>query len=135
MLLEGRAGPVRAQAAAVCAALRGGAALSAEPPAWWGRYPFGPDEVALRLTVPPAHVAAAVYALRDVAGAGVPVRGGAGLGVLHAALPGRWPPERVAAVLAGVRAVLAGRAGSCTVLAAPPPLRGLADLWRDAARP
>ena len=48
----------------------------------------GPGDTALRLEVPITDLHAAVYALRDAAGAPVPVRGSAGLGVVHAALPG-----------------------------------------------
>jgi glycolate oxidase FAD binding subunit len=100
-----------------------------EAPAWWGRYPFGPGDVGLRLTVPAAHLPAAVHLLREAAGAPVPVRGAAGLGVLHAALPGDLPVPRLAEVLATVRGGLAGTDGWCVVLCAPQPARGELDLW------
>ncbi|MGI5211449.1 FAD-binding oxidoreductase [Plantactinospora sp. CA-290183] len=105
-------------------------AIGTAPP-WWRRYPFRPDEVALRIEVPITDLHAAVYALRDAAGAPVPVRGSAGLGVVHAALPADTPPDRVAAILDGVRSVLLARAGRCVVVAAPPPVRAIVDLWGD----
>jgi glycolate oxidase FAD binding subunit len=64
-----------------------------------------------------------------VAGTPVPVRGAAGIGVVHAALPGDLPVARVAGILDAVRMVLCARGGSCEVLTAPEPLRGELDLW------
>ena len=59
----------------------------AAAPDWWGRYPFEPDDVALKIATPIADLYAALYALRDAAGAPVSVRGSAGVGVFYAALP------------------------------------------------
>jgi glycolate oxidase FAD binding subunit len=134
VLLEGRLGEVAARAAELIALLRGDAATTDEPPPWWGRYPFGPDDVALRIAVPIADLHAAVYALRDAAGVPVPVRGHAGVGEVYAALPGPTSPERVAAILAAVRGVLLARRGSCVVLAAPSRIRAAVDLWGDLPR-
>jgi glycolate oxidase FAD binding subunit len=104
-----------------------------EQPAWWGRYPFGANEVGLRLTVPPAELAGAVALLREAAGVPVPVRGSAGIGVLHAALPGDLPVPRLGEILATVRAGLAARDGWCVALYAPPgPARTELDLWGPA---
>ncbi|MBX6356103.1 MAG: FAD-binding oxidoreductase [Micromonosporaceae bacterium] len=131
ILLEGRPARVDARAQQAAAVLRGDAWISAAPPPWWGRYPFAPGEVALKLAVPISDLHAVVYALRDAAGTTVPVRGSAGVGVVYAALPGHTPPERLAAVLEAVRGVLMARGGSCVVLSAPPALRAAVDVWGD----
>ncbi|NLU80160.1 FAD-binding oxidoreductase [Micromonospora sp. HNM0581] len=102
-------------------------------PSWWRSYPFAPGDTALRLEVPATDLHAAVYALRDAAGGPVPVRGSAGLGVVHAALPGATAPSRVASILAAVRGVLLARQGRCVVLAAPPAVRRTVDLWGERA--
>ncbi|WP_249713932.1 FAD-binding oxidoreductase [Rhizomonospora bruguierae] len=131
VLLEGTASGVAARAESVARLLAADAAVHAEAPHWWGRYPFGPGEVALQLAVPIADLHAAVYALRDSAGATVPVRGGAGMGVVHAALPADTPADRVAEVVTAVRRVLLARGGTCLVLSAPPRIREAVDLWGE----
>jgi glycolate oxidase FAD binding subunit len=131
VLLEGGAADVSDRVSRLAALLDGAESASAAPPAWWRAYPFGPDDVALRINVPITDLHAAVYALRDAAGMPLPVRGSAGLGVVHAALPGGTPPDRVAAILAAVRGVLAARHGRCVVLAAPPAVRQAVDLWGE----
>ncbi|HEX2357061.1 MAG TPA: FAD-binding oxidoreductase, partial [Micromonosporaceae bacterium] len=135
VLLEGRLAEVAARAAELIALLRGDAATTDARPWWWGRYPFGPDDVALRVAVPIADLHAAVYALRDAAGMPVPVRGRAGVGEVYAALPGGASSERIAAILAAVRGVLLGRGGSCAVLYAPGRLRVDVDLWGNLPSP
>ncbi|MFI7543713.1 FAD-binding oxidoreductase [Actinoplanes sp. NPDC049599] len=122
VLLEGAAAEVTARAGKLAKALGGTAAVTPTAPRWWGRYPFGREDVALRIAVPSADLHAAVYALRDVTGAAVPVRGSAGLGTVHAVLPGTLPPERVERILDAVRGVLLARGGRCVVIAAPPPI-------------
>jgi glycolate oxidase FAD binding subunit len=134
VLLEGRLTEVAARAAELIALLRGDAATTDVAPPWWGRYPFGADDVALRVTVPITDLHAAVYALRDAAGVPVPVRGRAGVGEVFAALPGGTAPDRVAAILAAVRGVLLARGGSCVVLAAPSRIAAAVDLWGDLPR-
>jgi glycolate oxidase FAD binding subunit len=131
VLLEGARVTTRAEQAA--AVLGGDAEISPVPPMWWGRYPFDPADVALKLAVPISDLHAAVYALRDAAAATVPVRGSAGVGVVHAALPGDTAPERVATVLAAVRGVLMARGGSCVVLTAPAKVRARVDVWGEVA--
>jgi glycolate oxidase FAD binding subunit len=133
VLLEGAPGRVSTRAEQAAAVLGGDASISTGPPSWWGRYPFSTGDVALKLAVPISDLHAAVYALRDAAGATVPVRGSAGVGVVHAALPGDTAPERVAAVLDAVRGVLMARGGSCMVLTAPPRVRAAIDVWGDVA--
>ena len=122
VLLEGEPAQVSERAGQLARAIGGAAAVSPTAPRWWGRYPFGPEDVALRIAVPSADLHAAVYALRDVTGAAVPVRGSAGTGTVHAVLPGTLPPDRVEGILDAVRGVLLARDGRCVVIAAPPPI-------------
>jgi glycolate oxidase FAD binding subunit len=129
VLFEGSAGGVPVRCAAATALLGGDASTVDTPPEWWGRYPFGPDEVALRIAVPPAELDTATHALRDAAGIPFPVRGSAGAGVIFAALPGTWPAERLAMTLRGLRTALTACGGTCVVLAAPSPAREELDLW------
>jgi glycolate oxidase FAD binding subunit len=132
VLLEGGPVSVRERAARLVAGLT--ATLGGDPsvtgiaPTWWGRYPFGPDDVVLRLTVSSADLHAAVYALRDAAGGAVPVRGSAGVGTVHAVLSGRTEPSRVEGILDAVRGVLLARGGRCVVVSAPPAVRAVVDI-------
>ncbi|MDG4790608.1 FAD-binding oxidoreductase [Micromonospora sp. WMMD1102] len=131
VLLEGGPAEVAERVARLTRLLGGDARAEPTAPAWWRRYPFRPDQVALRLEVPIHDLHAAVYALRDAAGSPVPVRGSAGLGVVHAALPADSSAQRVATILDGVRAVLRARSGRCLVVAAPARIRAVVDLWGD----
>ncbi|GGM60848.1 glycolate oxidase [Micromonospora sonchi] len=133
VLLEGGPAEVTERADRLVSLFGGRSTVAGAAPPWWRSYPFAPGDTALRLEVPISDLHAAVYALRDAAGAPVPVRGSAGLGVVHAALPGTLSPERVASILAAVRGVLLARQGRCLVLAAPPPVRRAVDLWGDLA--
>jgi len=128
VLLEGTPAGVSARATAV-ATLMGGDSVAADtPPEWWGRYPFGPDEVALKLSVPVADLHAALYALRDAAGAAAAVRGSVASGVIHAALPAGLSAVEVSEVLDAVRTTLLDRGGFCTVLRAPAAVRERIDM-------
>ncbi|MBO0870111.1 MAG: FAD-binding oxidoreductase [Micromonosporaceae bacterium] len=129
VLFEGSAQGVPARCAAATALLGGDASIVDSAPEWWGRYPFGPDEVALRIAVPPADLDTATLALRDAAGIPFPVRGSAGAGVVFTALPAAWPVERLAMTLRGLRTALTACGGTCVVLAAPSPVREELDLW------
>lgn len=131
VLLEGGPVDVSERVSRLSRLLGGDVAAAGSPPVWWRRYLFRHDEVVLRIEVPTSDLHAAVYALRDAAGVPVPVRGSAGLGVVHAALPGATAPARVATILAGIRGVLLARAGRCLVVAAPPRVREAVDLWGD----
>ncbi len=122
VLLEGAEADATERARQVATVLGDPATISPTAPRWWGRYPFGRADVALRIAVPMADLHAAVYALRDAAGMAVPVRGSAGTGAVHAVLPGTLPPERVEGILDAVRGVLLARGGRCVVIAAPPPV-------------
>jgi glycolate oxidase FAD binding subunit len=129
VLFEGSALGAAARAHAAAEMIGGFICPPEQAPAWWGRYPFGPGDIGVRLSLPLADLPAGIYALSDAAGAPVPVRGAAGIGVVHAALPGDLPPVRVAGILEAVRRVLLARGGACEVLTAPEPLRTALDLW------
>ncbi|SCE66173.1 glycolate oxidase FAD binding subunit [Micromonospora viridifaciens] len=131
VLLEGGPADVAERAERLTALLGGDAVAAHVAPEWWGRYPFTPDDTALRIEVPINDLHAAVYALRDAAGSPVPVRGSAGVGTVHAALPGSLAPDRVASILAAVRGVLLARQGRCVVVSAPGPVRRAVDLWGE----
>ncbi|MGC5017259.1 FAD-binding oxidoreductase [Micromonospora sp. DT47] len=133
VLLEGGPSDVAERAERLVALFAGEATAAHAPPTWWRRYPFAPGDTALRIEVPITDLHAAVYALRDAAGTPVPVRGSAGLGLVHAALPGALPGERVASILAAVRGVLLARRGRCVVVAAPAPVRQAVELWGEPA--
>jgi glycolate dehydrogenase FAD-binding subunit len=120
VLLEGDEPGVIARADQIATALGPAAVVSPVAPGWWGRYPFGRGDVALRIRVPVADLHAAVFALRDAAGMPVPVRGSVGVGNVHAVLPAGLGIDRVDGVLEAVRGVLLARGGRCLVIAAPP---------------
>jgi glycolate oxidase FAD binding subunit len=132
VLLEGSAAGVVARSGAALRLLGGSAAVEDEP-GWWGRYPFGTDNIALKLAAPVAHLDVVLAALRDTAGSGVSVRGSAGAGVIYAGLSNRTPAKKLESILNAVRGVLGGGAangsGSCVVLTAPRSVREAVDVW------
>jgi glycolate oxidase FAD binding subunit len=95
------------------------ATVTPTAPAWWGRYPFGADQVALRLSVTVADLPATLYALADATGGPVPARGSGGLGSLHAVLPGNLGAARLERILDSMGHVLMARGGRVVVIAAP----------------
>ena len=122
LLLEGSPAEVTAGAARVAAAWGGPTVTAEEAPPWWGRYPFTAADVAVRLAVQPRHLQAVVYALGDIAGAAVPIRGSAGVGTVHAVLPGELTARRIRDILDGMEQVLLARRGKLAVVSAPPAL-------------
>jgi glycolate oxidase FAD binding subunit len=128
VLLEGDPASVTERADQLAMALGPGATVSEIAPHWWGRYPFGPSNVALRIWVEIADLHAAVYALSDAAGRPVPVRGSAGIGSVHAVLPGSLTPYLVEAILDSVRHVLIPRGGRAVIIAAPPDIARHVDM-------
>jgi glycolate oxidase FAD binding subunit len=117
--------------------LAGSAGAGSETaPDWWGRAPWsdapGPDrDVALRLTTELAGLPRLIEAL-DEAAVGLsrrPVlRGSAGVGVLHAALPGE-DPEAVAAAVTTLRKSASTWSGDVVVLDGPPGVKNSVDVW------
>jgi len=119
VLLEGETASIGERAAGLASAVGHQAAVSDTAPAWWGRYPFGPAEVAVRISVAIADLHAAVYALSDAAGGPVPVRGSAGAGTVLAVLPGSFGAERIEGILETLRHVLVARRGRAVIISAP----------------
>jgi glycolate oxidase FAD binding subunit len=119
VLIEGTSAGVADRGRIAVTLLGGDARVVDAPPQWWGRYPFGPDDVALKLTMPIGELHAALYALRDAAGASAPLRGSAGTGTVFAALPAGLPPARAGGVVTALHDTLLARGGSCSVLRAP----------------
>lgn len=126
ILLEGAAPGVEDRARR----FEGRALASDYAPAWWGRYPFRPGEVAIRLTIPDSMLNVICYALSDAAGAPIPVRGSLGAGPCWAAIPLDLGPQRLVAVVEAARGVLLARGGSATVQWAPSHLRELVAPYR-----
>jgi glycolate oxidase FAD binding subunit len=128
VLFEGDEAVVTAESDGLADAWGADAVVSPVAPAWWGRYPFGPADVALRLSTSPADLPATVYALSDAAGMPVPVRGSAGLGSVHAVLPGTFRPERIDQIMETLRHVLMARNGQAVLVSAPPSLAGRIEM-------
>jgi glycolate oxidase FAD binding subunit len=128
VLVEGGLSDAMDRAEALARALGGGVTISGIAPPWWGRYPFGTGDVGLRISMPIADLHAAVYALRDAAGGPVPVRGSAGIGAVHAVLPGALAAARVEEIVETVRHVLMARNGRAVIVTAPPEIARAVDM-------
>jgi glycolate dehydrogenase FAD-binding subunit len=113
VLLEGTPAGV-AQRSARLAGLLGGT-VTEQRPAWWGVPPWPDGGIGLKLSVP-------LSAVAEVAGAGPPVRGSAGTGVLYAAAPDITAVELL-------RGICVRRGGHAVVLTAPPGVRDILDMW------
>jgi glycolate oxidase FAD binding subunit len=122
MLLEGTAGFVAAGAGRLARELGPRAVIRAEAPEWWGRYPFRPSDVAIRLRVRSRDLHAVGFVLRDAVGSAVSVRGSVGAGVVHAVLPRGLSAARISDIVAGLEQVLLARRGQAVILTAPPDL-------------
>jgi glycolate oxidase FAD binding subunit len=128
VLFEGGGVSVAGRANRLAKELGDSVTIAETAPPWWGKYPFRRTDVALRISVRIADLHAAVYALSDAAGGLVPVRGSAGVGTVHAVLPGTLPPERVEAIVDSVRNVLMARSGRAVIIAAPPDIARYVDM-------
>ncbi len=149
VLVEGSAEGVRDRAAALRGLLGPGSADGV--PSWWGRLPWRPGGVGLKLTAALSQVPALLAAARET-GAPLTVRGSAGSGVVyagfapstrthHPADPPDRPapgdastcPERSAGEAARVVERLRGAAtragGHAVVVTAPPEVRRVVDMW------
>lgn len=120
VLLEGDRDDVQSRAHLLASSFGADALMSDVAPAWWGRYPFGRRDVAMRIAVPIRDLHAAVYALSDAAGGQVPIRGSAGLGTVNAVLPVALGAERLENILETLRHVLLARGGRAVIISAPP---------------
>jgi glycolate oxidase FAD binding subunit len=128
VLLEGDPADVTERAGDLADGIGTPATVAEAAPRWWGRYPFEPADVAVRLSVPVEELNAAVLALSDAVGRPVPFRGSAGVGTVHAVLPGTLHPERVEAILDSLRSVLMARAGRAVIVSAPPEIARQVDM-------
>jgi glycolate dehydrogenase FAD-binding subunit len=136
--LEGRPTATHDRAVELAATVGHGAMVLAEAPPWWGRYPFDPaNGIGLRLGIKPAELSRLLHATQEAAAAnGLPlaVRGVAGLGVLHAGLPGDAAAADVAALVKALRAsceyAVLVRASQSTVDPWGPVAPGLLALMR-----
>jgi glycolate oxidase FAD binding subunit len=129
-LFEGTAAGVAGRAAAA-ADLVGGAAGD-RAPGWFGRWPGEPAGTLVELSFPPARLAEVLDRLAGAAAAAgfpAPVRGSAGVAVLHAGLPASAGPVPVAGFLAALRARVGPPDGSVVVRHAPPAVGAAVDLW------
>ncbi|MEV6305034.1 FAD-binding oxidoreductase [Actinoplanes sp. NPDC051861] len=119
LLLEGGADEARASAEKIAQVWGGESVIAPAAPLWWGRYPFGREDVVLRISVRPRDLTAVALALRDSTGAVVPIRGSAGVGTVHAVLPRGLTAVRVTEIVEAVRQVLLARRGKLAVVSAP----------------
>ncbi len=137
VLLEGTEGGVAERAAALVGVLGQGAEHAAEPPAGWGRLPWhdepGDDRAtALKLTFALSAletVLAAADTAATTAGARLALRGSAGAGVLHAALPAGTDVGAVASVVDALRPVCTAAGGALVVLDGSPEVKAGVDTW------
>ncbi len=140
VLLEGDPDGVAERAGRMTGML-GGAAVSPDPPSWWGRGPAAaPDGTVIRIAFWAADLAAVLGAVDTAAaeaGLDPAVGGSAAAGVLHAAVGADADPAGVARFVARLRAAL-GRLpdgdrpparASAVVLHAPAGVRAGVDLW------
>lgn len=86
-----------------------------EAPPWWGRYPWQPGEVGLKLTAPLSRIP-------EILALPVKVRGSLRTGVLYAALPADTTPETIDLIRKATP-------GHAVVVTAPPGLRQRIDMW------
>jgi glycolate oxidase FAD binding subunit len=119
VLVEGDEADVVARAGRLAAAWGPSATVAPVAPPWWGRLPFGRDDVALRLSVSEADLPSTLYALGDATGGPVPARGSAGAGSAFAVLPGTLELDRLERILDSLRHVLMARNGRVAVVSAP----------------
>jgi glycolate oxidase FAD binding subunit len=127
---EGTAAGVAARVVAA-AELIGGTA-GGRAPAWFGRWPGNPAGTLVELSFPPARLAEVLAAVADAAaatGLPAPVRGSAGLAVLHTGLPAGAEPGPVAGFVARLREQIGPPEGSVVVRHAPATVRAAVDLW------
>jgi glycolate dehydrogenase FAD-binding subunit len=132
VLLEGVPAGVEGRIAATRAILGGDSTVAEAVPEWWGRYPWRPGDVGIKLTAALSGVAsvlAAAGAAGDHHGVPVRVRGSAGTGVLYAGLPASTDSAVVARIVDELRAAAGRSRGHAVVLTAPAAVREQLDSW------
>jgi glycolate oxidase FAD binding subunit len=130
LLVEGTAAGVEGRTRQALDLLGAGAGTGPQPP-WWGRLPAVDGGVLVKLTTELGGLGRLLDGVdRAAAHAGLPVavRGSAGVGALHAALPGA-DPAAVAAFVTALRRASPAWSGSVVVLSAPAAVRDAVDAW------
>jgi glycolate dehydrogenase FAD-binding subunit len=94
-------------------------------PLWWGKYPWEPGGIGVKLTCALSKVD------RIIAEAAPPltIRGSAGTGVLYAGLPATVDPREAVEIVARLRQAAHEAGGFAVVVTAPPLVRQLVDFW------
>ncbi|PRW63208.1 FAD-binding oxidoreductase [Actinopolyspora mortivallis] len=108
----------------------------ARAPEWWDELPHEPGGTLLRLASAPADLGELVERVGRVErehGVSLALRGAAGLGVLHGAVPAGVTPETVARLVEGVRVETGRLAGYTTVVHTPRRVKELVDVWGPVA--
>ncbi|MGR6319737.1 FAD-binding oxidoreductase [Micromonospora soli] len=132
VLVEGTPAGVAARADTARRLLGAAATVTEQPPEGWARPPWRAGDTGLKLTAALSGVPRLLADARAAAerhGLPLALRGSAGVGVLYAGLPGTADPDRVAGLVAAVRAATTAVAGHTVVLTAPPAVRDRVDLW------
>lgn len=142
VLLEGTEAGVEGRQATAVMLWGDGARSSAEPPAWWGRYPWddeqshgsepGAKPTAIKATFALSGLAQVLASGRSAARqTQVPLdlRGSAGAGVVYGSMPADADVGGVSAVVDQLRNVCASFGGSVVVLDAPSSVKAAIDTW------
>jgi glycolate oxidase FAD binding subunit len=136
VLLEGVPAGVAGRVTATRAILGGDPVAEETTPDWWGKYPWQPGDVGIKVTAALSGVAsllATAGAAGDHHDVPVRIRGSAGTGVLYAGLPASTDPAVVARILDELRAAAERAGGHAVVLTAPAPVREHVDTWGPVA--
>jgi glycolate oxidase FAD binding subunit len=133
VLLEGVPAGVAGRVTATRAILGGDSVTDETTPDWWGRYPWQPGGVGIKLTAALSGVASLLAAAGTHHDVPVRVRGSAGAGVLYAGLPASTEPAVVARIVDELRAAAERAGGHAVVLTAPDPVREQVDIWGPVA--
>jgi glycolate oxidase FAD binding subunit len=132
VLLEGREEGVAGRSGTVRSLLGDAVTESADAPAGGAAYPWDlaatgdRRATAIKLTFVLSGLGAVLAAARA---AGAVVRGSAGVGIAHAAVPAGTPLEEVAAALDALRRVCGRHGGSAVVVDAPAAVKQALDVW------
>ncbi|MGF1663053.1 MAG: FAD-binding oxidoreductase [Kineosporiaceae bacterium] len=133
VLLEGTADGVAGRAAVAAELLPGAEPANSPPPHWaglpWDLAARGDSRAtALKVTCRLSGLGELLCAAR-AAPVAVHLRGSAGVGVLHGAIPAGTEPAAAAAAVAGLRATAGRLGGSLVVLDAPAAVKAAGDVW------
>jgi glycolate oxidase FAD binding subunit len=124
--LGGRAEGVAGRVATVQGLFGATATVADEPPAGWSSYPWVAGGTGLKLTCVLSGLGDVVAVAAEV---GADLRGSAGAGVLHAALPPGTPVEAVAEAVQRLREVCTRHLGSAVVVDGPAEVKRAVDVW------